>query len=56
MEKRNLFAEISAGFDALAGERSGRVALKNTLRTVKVEARSMPKIKRAEKPRTRHDG
>lgn len=44
MEKRNLFAEIKEGFNALAAERSGKVALKKTLRTMKVEKRSVPAI------------
>ncbi len=34
MSKRNLFAEIAEGFDALAAERSGKI----TLRTHKVQA------------------
>ena len=38
MTKRNLFAEISEGFDALAKQRLG----KTTLRTVEVETKPAP--------------
>jgi len=38
--KRNLFAEISEGFDALAQQRIG----KTTLRTVELETRPTPDI------------
>jgi putative transcriptional regulator len=38
--KRNLFAEISEGFDALAKQRLG----KTTLRTVEVEAKPAPEV------------
>lgn len=41
--KRNLFAEISEGFGALADERSG----KQTLRTTEIELKPAPKIERA---------
>lgn len=41
MKKRNLFAEIAEGFDALADERAG----KQTLRTHKVEARPSPELR-----------
>ena len=40
MEKRNLFAEIAEGFDALASERDG----KQTLRTHKVEVQPSPEV------------
>ena len=40
MKKRNLFAEIAEGFDALAETRAG----KRTLRTHEVEARPAPEI------------
>ncbi len=40
MTKRNLFAEISEGFDALADERVG----KQTLRTHKVELLTAPDV------------
>ncbi len=40
MKKRNLFAEIAEGFDALADERAG----KQTLRTHKVEALPAPEV------------
>lgn len=38
--KRNLFAEISQGFDALAKQRSG----KTTLHTVELQARPAPSL------------
>ena len=38
--KRNLFAEISEGFDALAKQRLG----KTTLRTVEVVAKPAPEV------------
>ena len=38
MNKRNLFAEIAEGFDALANERAG----KQTLRMDKVEVQPLP--------------
>ena len=44
MGKRNLFAELSAGFDALADERAGKVELKTTLRTMEVEAKPALKV------------
>jgi putative transcriptional regulator len=40
MKKRNLFAEIAEGFDALAEERAG----KRTLRTHEVEMRPVPDV------------
>ena len=40
MKKRNLFAEIAEGFDAMAEARAG----KQTLRTHKVEAQPVPDI------------
>ena len=40
MKKRNLFAEIAEGFDALASERAG----KQTLRTHKVEVQPVPEV------------
>lgn len=40
MKKRNLFAELAEGFEALAEERSG----KRTLRTHAVEARPAPEV------------
>lgn len=40
MKKRNLFAEITEGFDALANERAG----KQTLRTHKVEVLPSPEV------------
>lgn len=40
MTKRNLFAEIAEGFDALAEERTG----KQTLRTHEVEIRPAPVV------------
>lgn len=48
MEKRNLFAEIAEGFNALADERAGNVALKKTLRTMKVEKMPVPTINSGE--------
>ena len=44
MNKRNLFAEIAEGFDALADEHAG----KRTLRTHEVEAMPAPEITAAE--------
>ncbi len=44
MKKRNLFAEISEGFDALADERKG----KTTLRTYEVEAKPAPEVSAGE--------
>ena len=44
MTKRNLFAEISEGFDALADERAG----KKTLRTHEVELLPVPEISAGE--------
>ena len=38
--KRNLFTEISEGFDALAKQRAGKV----TLRTVEVEVKPTPEV------------
>lgn len=40
MKKRNLFTELVEGFDALAGERTG----KRTLRTHDVEIKHAPEI------------
>ncbi len=40
MSKRNLFAELVEGFDALAEERTG----KRTLRTHKLEAQAVPEV------------
>jgi putative transcriptional regulator len=40
MKKRNLFAELAEGFDALAEERAG----KRTLRTHVVEEKSAPEV------------
>ena len=40
MKKRNLFAEIAEGFEALAEERSGR----RTLRTVEVEIKPVLEV------------
>ena len=40
MKKRNLFAELAEGFDALAEERAG----KRTLRTHVVEAKTAPEV------------
>ena len=40
MMKRNLFAEISEGFDALANQRRG----KTTLRTLEVEVKPTPEV------------
>ena len=40
MKKRNLFAEIAEGFDALANERTG----KQTLRTHKVEVQPLAEV------------
>ena len=42
--KRNIFAEMTEGFEALAAQRNGRV----TLREHKVEARPAPALKPAE--------
>lgn len=44
MKKRNLFAEISEGFGALADDRAG----KRTLRIVEVESKPVPEISAAE--------
>ena len=44
MTKRNLFTEISEGFNALAGERAG----KKTLRTHVVDLLPIPEVKAAE--------
>jgi len=40
MNKRNLFADLVEGFDALAEERTG----KRTLRTHKLEAQAVPEV------------
>jgi putative transcriptional regulator len=40
MKKRNLFAELAEGFDALAEERAG----KRTLRTHVIEAQPAPEV------------
>ncbi|MGJ8670873.1 MAG: helix-turn-helix domain-containing protein [Oceanococcus sp.] len=50
MSKRNLFAEIDEGLDALAGQRAG----KRTLRTHKVEGAPVPEISPAELVALRH--
>ena len=42
--KRNLFAEITEGFDALEKQRQGKV----TLRTIEVESKPTPVISAAE--------
>ncbi|PKO92379.1 MAG: transcriptional regulator [Betaproteobacteria bacterium HGW-Betaproteobacteria-10] len=44
MKKRNLFAEISEGFEALAEERTG----KRTLRTVEVETKPVVEVSASE--------
>jgi putative transcriptional regulator len=44
MTKRNLFAEITEGFEALADERAG----KRTLRTHEVEEAPAPRIRAAD--------
>ena len=44
MKKRNLFAEIAEGFDALAEERVG----KRTLRTYEVELKPAPEVSAGE--------
>jgi putative transcriptional regulator len=44
MKKRNLFAEISEGFEALAGERTG----KTTLRTYALESKPAPEVSAGE--------
>lgn len=44
MKKRDLFAEIAEGFDALAEERVG----KRTLRTYEVELKSAPEVSAGE--------
>jgi putative transcriptional regulator len=44
MKKRNLFAEIAEGFEALADERAG----KRTLRTHDVEVKPAPEVTAAE--------
>ncbi|MGH8487313.1 MAG: hypothetical protein ACREXS_00165 [Gammaproteobacteria bacterium] len=39
MKKRNLFAEIAEGFDALAAERAGKITLRrHTVETMPVPA------------------
>ncbi len=40
MKKRNLFAELSEGFDALAQEREGKL----TLRSIEAEAQPAPTL------------
>lgn len=47
--KRNLFAELNEGFDALAAERKGKL----TLRTHAVEYRAAPAVTAAELVRVR---
>jgi putative transcriptional regulator len=49
--KRNLFAEIVEGFDALADQRAG----KRTLRTHAVKTRPVPKITARELAKLRKD-
>lgn len=44
MKKRNLFAEIAEGFDALTDERTG----KRTLRTYEVESKPAPEVSAGE--------
>jgi putative transcriptional regulator len=44
MKKRNLFAELSEGFDALAKARTG----KRTLRTHEVELKPVPQVDASE--------
>lgn len=44
MKKRNLFVELTEGFEALSGERLG----KQTLRTHEVEVKAAPDITAAE--------
>jgi len=44
MKKRNLFAEIAEGVDALADERVG----KRTLRTYEIESKPVPKVSAGE--------
>jgi putative transcriptional regulator len=44
MKKRNLFAELAEGFEALADERTG----KRTLRTCEVESRPAPEVSAGE--------
>jgi len=44
MKKRDLFAEIAEGFDALAEERAG----KRTLRTYEVELKPAPEVSAGE--------
>jgi putative transcriptional regulator len=41
MKKRNLFAELSEGFEALADERTGKL----TLRTVSVESKPVLEVR-----------
>ncbi len=50
-KKRDLFAELSEGFDALAEQRTG----KRTLRTHTVKAKPAPKITARELARLRKD-
>ena len=40
MKKRNLFAELTEGFEALSGERQG----KQTLRTHEVQVKAAPDV------------
>lgn len=49
--KRNLFAEINEGFDALAAQRAGKL----TLRTHAVEYRAAPTLRAAELVRVREN-
>ncbi|QXL84903.1 DNA-binding transcriptional regulator [Comamonas sp. NLF-1-9] len=44
MKKRNLFAELTEGFEALSGERQG----KQTLRTHEVQVKAAPDVTAAE--------
>jgi putative transcriptional regulator len=44
MNKRNLFAELSEGFDALAAERVGKITLRHHV----VEARPVPELSAAD--------
>jgi putative transcriptional regulator len=50
-KRRDLFAELTEGFDALADERAG----KRTLRTHTVKARPVPKITPRELAKVRKD-
>jgi putative transcriptional regulator len=49
MKKRNLFADLEEGFDALASERAGKI----TLSTVTVEYKPAPEMTAADVVRVR---